>query len=207
MTSLLVFTVYLRSRRLEVLGGGGLGAAVAAWALGRASIGVPSLRALDHLQLPLAALLPLALAVLVATLGHSPTAELEATFPIRHRLLRLGYLLTATLIVALALSTLTLTSAGYAYAEALRNFLGILGLALLGGTVAGATISWLLPTAFILAATVLARGPDGQLAPWAWTVQPAGSLVALALGSACAAVGMLAYVLRGPPRDSADLEV
>lgn len=199
---MIVFAVYLRSRRLSAITTAGLVVAVAGWMIGRASVGVPSLRALDHIQLPIASLLPLAMAVVCSTFGRSAVAELEATFPIYHRLYRFGYVGVVVLVSVLALSPVTVTAGGYGFGSALRNFLGQLGLALLGSVLGGANGSWLFPTTFTLAATMLARGRDGQLAAWAWTVQPGNSRTALLTSIALFLAGALAYVAWGPRFES-----
>jgi hypothetical protein len=196
-----VFWIYLRGRRIgaQLAAVGGL--TVVFLVLGRHSVSIPSLRSTDHLQLPIATLIPLVLAIVLTYAIAPHDAETEASWAFCQRGFRLALILLNALIGLAAVSLLVLTPAGYAFNQAARNLFGNFGLALITAVFAGAGASWTVPVIFSLAATLLARSPTGQLAPWAWPVQAGDDPRALAIAAVLFTCGVTLMVVRGPARE------
>jgi hypothetical protein len=74
---------------------------------------------------------------------------------------------------------------------ALRNFLGLLGLAAISGVVFGRLGQWLLPAAYLFAAMVAGISDQNQPFDWAWVLQPADNLAALAFAGSLLASGLV----------------
>ena len=74
---------------------------------------------------------------------------------------------------------------------ALRNFIGLLGLAAISGVVFGRHGQWLLPAAYLFASMVAGINDQNQPYDWAWVLQPAESQVALVVSGILLLSGLL----------------
>lgn len=196
------FGLYLHARRvgLHLVGAAGFG--LIAFLLGRQSLSVPSLRSTDHIRLPVGTLIPLLVAVLLAYSFTAPNAEVELSWSFPQRRFRAALvLLTVTAGVAVV-STLLLTPSAYVYWQALRNFAGDFGLALAALSLFGVGASWAVPIIFTIAATLLARGPDGGLEPWAWPVQPPENAPANVIALGLFLLGSSIMTISGPHNEA-----
>ena len=91
----------------------------------------------------------------------------------------LAYVATAQ--TALALSDLI----------ALRNFIGLLGIAAISGVVFGRHGQWLLPAAYLFASMVAGINDQNRPYDWAWVLQPADSQMAFVVSGVLLVSGLL----------------
>ncbi|MEU4802297.1 hypothetical protein [Actinosynnema sp. NPDC023587] len=189
--------LWLRAHRWPVLLGTCAGVAAVAATVGGEHVPVPSFGDVRRLDVPLTQLLPLVLAGAVGLHSRTPTT----LFLVAPR--RAGPLRAA--LVGCLVGTASLTSLVFAQpVTALRNTLGLVGLALVTAVVAGATRSWTLPlvhlVACLLFGTRLSATAQGGRGEWWWAfpLADADDRSAFALAVACCAVGVVAFVARGP---------
>ncbi|MER5490463.1 hypothetical protein [Streptomyces sp. NPDC002490] len=173
--------------------------AVAASALTESRVGFPDVRYLVDYSVPVAALVPVAHAVVLATTLHSPMADLErhAAQPMAlyRRLhvvaLTLFALLLAALPLAFGLPTEVFTTSA-------RNAVGHLGLAVISARFFGNGMAWLLPLGTFGPTLLLGVRADNTPEWWAWAIHgpSAGGAAAVA-----AVLWLVALLLPGgPPR-------
>lgn len=177
--------LFLRSRSAARAALWLVASAVVAWALLRASDD----RAVIKLVL---IILPLAPAVIIGAGQYSPFGELEQTASHMLPALRL-----AQMVVLLALAGGTLAAANSAAGGEdfrwllVRNGAGYAGIALLGGRLTGASLSWLPPLAYGMFVLV---APLGALlereSRWLWPIQPPVERPAGAIAVALLVVGL-----------------
>ncbi len=181
--------------------------AVLLFVVGNESVSVPSLRSIDNLRFPAATLIPLIMAIATTMHTACKSYEIEATWPFKQTSYRVFHLGALIAVNTAALTVLFATRAGYDFPEAVRNYLGNVGIGLLLAICAGGGRSWMLPTAYTIAATLLGRDQHGALAPWAWMIQPARNQTswAIAIGVFAAAVGL--YAVFGPRYEPGSDEV
>ncbi|MFD4634613.1 hypothetical protein ACFVYR_28090 [Streptomyces sp. NPDC058284] len=190
---------FVRCRGLPRAASAALLVALAATAFVGQRVAVPEFRYLVDFSVPVAEVVPLAHAVILATTLFSPMADLEQTSAqpmIRHRSL---YLL-ALLALALGLSALPLLAGatGEVFASAARNVIGYLGLAMLSARLFGSGLAWLLPLAVFGPTLLLGVASDNTPEPWAWSLHPASSTSAATVAAALWLTGACASATAGP---------
>ncbi|MEV7190185.1 hypothetical protein AB0N81_00065 [Streptomyces sp. NPDC093510] len=194
MSALLAF---VRCRGLPRAAGAALLVALAATAFAGQRVAVPEFRHLVDFSVPVAEVVPLAHAMVLATTLFSPMADLEQTAAQPMGRLRGGYVMVL-LALALGLSALPLLTGATAevYGSAARNVVGFLGLAMISARLFGSGLAWLLPLGMFGPTLLLGVGRDNAPEPWAWSLHASSStpaaLVAVALwltGAVAAATG------------------
>ncbi|MEV6835264.1 hypothetical protein AB0N17_12220 [Streptomyces sp. NPDC051133] len=193
---------FVRCRGLPRAAGLALLVALVATAFAGQRLAVPEFRYLVDFSVPVAEVVPLAHAVILATTMFSPMADLERTAaqPMsRHR----GIYLVALLLLALGLSALPLLAGatGQVIASAARNVVGYLGLAMIGARLFGSGLAWLLPLGMFGPTLLLGVRSDNTPEPWAWSLHPSSSASAAALAVALWVVGVC-VAATGQPRQT-----
>lgn len=169
--------------------------------LGRQVVPVPSLSN-SQVAIPLMLLLPVVLGCAVGLHSRNPTTLFDVV-PRSHVPARAALVLV--LVATVALTSLALPDG----VAALRNTLGLTGMALATAAVVGATRSWTLPLFFLMASLLfgararLSQGVYGP-APWAYPLADAKNTHAMTLACGIFACGALLYVLRGPRAEVAN---
>ncbi|MYW44497.1 hypothetical protein [Streptomyces sp. SID161] len=176
---------FLRCRGLPRAAGPALLVALAATAFAGQRVALPEFRYLVDFSVPVAEVVPLAHAVILATTLFSPMADLEATSAQPMRRHRAVYLV-ALLALALGLSALPLLAGATAEvtASAARNVVGYLGLAMISARLFGSGLAWLLPLGVFGPTLLLGVGSDNTPETWAWSLHPATSASAMTLAAA-----------------------
>ncbi|GEB59875.1 hypothetical protein [Streptomyces gardneri] len=196
--------LYLRSRGLPGALAALLGtAAAAAWA----AWWLVSLPDFDHTaRLPVVVLGPLLAAGVIGTSLHTPSDELDRTAVRAWWPRRLVHVLAPT---ALAVALLALALPGHAEEfgapAAVRNTLGLMGVAAGATTLLGARLSWLPPT-FYAGVVYLAApaGAEGGAVWWAWVTRPGPEGEAWAVAAVAFAAGAALYAWRGSRRTTGE---
>jgi hypothetical protein len=151
---------------------------------------------------PWVTILPLLSACAIGISTRSPMNELEGTAARSLRGLRCAHAGTLVAIAAVLAVPVTVTLPAPASAPAaLRNLMGLTGLALLCGRLLGGRLAWILPTVYTLAA-LTAGATGGVPHPWAWVLGPDHDEQSLAWAAAFAIAGAAALV-QGPTREPA----
>ncbi|WP_055569023.1 hypothetical protein [Streptomyces atriruber] len=190
---------FVRCRGLPRAAGAALIVALAATAFAGQRVAVPEFRYLVDFSVPVAEIVPLAHAMVLATTLFSPMADLEQTSaqPMsRHRALYLVVLLA----LALGLTALPLLAGATAevFASAARNVIGYLGLGMLSARLFGSGLAWLLPLAMFGPTLLLGVGSDNTPEPWAWSLHPSSDAAAAIVAVALWVVGACASATAGP---------
>ncbi|QES08335.1 hypothetical protein DEJ44_23780 [Streptomyces venezuelae] len=192
--------LYLRSRALPGALAAVAGCAVAAACAARRLESLPDF---DHTaRLPVVVFGPLLAAASIATSLHTPSDELDRTAVRAWWPRRLAHLLVP---VALAVLLFALAVPGHAEEfgalAAVRNTLGLTGLAAGAAALVGARLSWL-PPAFLVGTVYLAAPsrPGGGAQWWAWVMQPGGQAGAWTVALGVLAAGTCLYAWRGARR-------
>ena len=173
-----------------------LGVAITLVLVGDLSLPIPNLFGGLHFGVPLALLIPVAVAIVVAWgLGAGdPLVEAVASRPIR--LLDTAYALAAATLMLVvgaciyALGTTTLVlSAG-------RNVLGYVGLMLVGRRILGTQAAAVLPAGVVIGTALLGRRSDGQPRWWAWPLADADNAWAWGIAVLLLLIGALITLMR-----------
>ncbi|MCS0605208.1 hypothetical protein NX794_28945 [Streptomyces sp. LP11] len=190
---------FVRCRNLPRATGLALLVALAATAFAGQRVALPEFRYLVDFSVPVAEVVPLAHAVILATTLFSPMADLEQTSAQPMSRHRGAYLLTL-LALALALTALPLLAGATAavFASAARNVVGYLGLAMLSARLFGSGLSWLLPLVVFGPTLLLGVRADNTPEPWAWSLHPPTSTSAAALATALWLTGAYAAATARP---------
>ncbi|KUM80466.1 hypothetical protein [Streptomyces curacoi] len=193
---------FVRCRGLARATGVALLFALAATAFAGQRVAVPEFRYLVDFSVPVAEVVPLAHAVVLATTLFSPMADLEQTSaqPMsRHR----GVYVVVLLSLALSLSALPLLTGatGEVFASAARNVVGSLGLAMISARLFGSGLAWLLPFGMFGPTLLLGVRSDNTPEPWAWSLQPSSHASAAAVAVALWVIGACAAAT-GRPRQT-----
>ncbi|MET9829139.1 hypothetical protein ABZ078_07470 [Streptomyces sp. NPDC006385] len=193
---------FVRCRGLLRATGVALIFALVATAFAGQRLAVPEFRYLVDFSVPVAEVVPLAHAVVLATTLFSPMADLEQTSaqPMsRHR----GVYLVVLLALALGLSALPLFAGatGEVFVSAARNVIGYLGLAMIGARLFGSGLAWLLPLAMFGPTLLLGVRSDNTPEPWAWSLHPSSRTSAAAVAIALWVIGACAAAT-GRPRQT-----
>ncbi|MER7765017.1 hypothetical protein [Streptomyces sp. NPDC097619] len=163
----------------------------------RGQVELPDFRHLVDYAVPVAAVAPVAYAVVLGTTLHSPMADLERTSARPFGLYRRAQVLLLTLF-AIALSALPLATglSTEVFAASARNAAGHLGLAVISARLFGSGLAWLLPLGVFGPTLLLGVAEDNTPEWWAWSLHPASSTTALAQA---AALWLTALALPVPP--------
>ncbi|MFF0472783.1 hypothetical protein [Streptomyces sp. NPDC004284] len=177
-------------------------AAAAAWAA-RWLVSLPGAGPTD--RLPVVTLGPLLAAAVIGTGLHTPSDELDRTAARAWWPRRLAHLLAATVLAGLLLA---LAVPGHAEEfgapAAVRNTLGLVGVAAGGAALAGARLSWFPPACYLGAVGLAAPAePGGAGAWWAWAMQPGPEGGAWTVAAAAFTAGAALYAWRGARRTAA----
>lgn len=193
---------FLRCRGLPRAAGPALLVALAATAFAGPRVAVPEFRYLVDFSVPVAEVVPLAHAVILATTLFSPMADLEQTSAQPMRRHRAVYLV-APLALALGLSALPLLAGatGQVTLSTVRNVVGYLGLAMISARLFGSGLAWLLPLGVFGPTLLLGVGNENTPESWAWSLHPATSTSAMALAAALWLAGAYAAAT-GHPRQT-----
>ncbi|MGH3715240.1 MAG: hypothetical protein ACRDT4_17520 [Micromonosporaceae bacterium] len=181
--------LFVRSRRLLATAG----ALLAVNAAG-VTIGAAELRVNEHsdVGLPWLLFLPLASACLIGLSLRSPLHDFDLTAARSLPLWRLGQIAALATGSALAITALASQLQGaFGPLAAIRNLIGLLGLALLGARLIGGRLAWLLPCLWLLAATTMGD-PRSTLPPWDWPVRHDNDFPAIAVALLLAVAGLAA---------------
>ncbi|MEU5779240.1 hypothetical protein [Streptomyces venezuelae] len=190
---------FVRCRGLPRAAAVALLVALAATAFAGQRVAVPEFRYLVDFSVPVAEIVPLAHAVILATTLFSPMADLEQTSaqPMsRHRAL---YLITL-LALALGLTALPLLAGATSevFVSAARNVIGYLGLGMLSARLFGSGLAWLLPLGMFGPTLLLGVGSDNTPEPWAWSLHPSTHTPAMITAVLLWAAGACASATAGP---------
>ena len=194
--------IWLKAHRWPSLAAVCAGVAAVGVLLGRQVVPVPSLSS-HQVAIPLMLLLPVVLACAVGLHGRNP-ATLFDVVPRPHVPVRVA-------LVLVLVSTVSVTSLALPDGvAALRNTLGLTGMALATAAVAGATRSWTLPLFFLMASLLFGArarlSESGAYGPalWAFPLADAADTGAMSLACGVFAAGALLYVVRGPRAEVAN---
>ncbi|GAA2266252.1 hypothetical protein GCM10010232_68270 [Streptomyces amakusaensis] len=176
---------FARSRNLPRAAAVSLVLALATTLLAGTQVEIPDFRHLVDYGVPVAAVVPVAFAVVLGSTLYSPMADLEHTAAQPLPLFRRLHLVALTLLAAAltALPMVTGLSADIA-GTAARNAIGYLGLAGISARLFGSGLAWLLPLGTFGPTLLLGVAPDNTPEWWAWSIHPlssSGSLVTAAL--------------------------
>ncbi|GAA4787664.1 MULTISPECIES: hypothetical protein [Streptomyces] len=171
---------FARSRNLPRAAAGALVVALATSLFAGTRVDIPDFRYLVDYGIPVAAVAPVAHAVVLGSTLHSPMADLEHTAAQPMALIRRLHLLALTLLAA-GLSALPLLfglSADVA-AASVRNAVGYLGLAGISARFFGSGLAWLLPLGTFGPTLLLGVAPDNTPEWWAWSIHAPSAAGAL----------------------------
>ncbi|GAA3392630.1 hypothetical protein [Streptomyces roseoviridis] len=183
---------FARSRGLPVAAATALALAVVTTVFTGSRVTLPDLRHLVDFSVPVAAVAPVAYAVVLATTLHTPQADLEHLSARPVPLLRRLHLVALTLL-ATALAALPLLSGSPAeiFAVSARNAAGHLGLAAVGARLFGTGLSWLLPLATFGPTLLLGVAEDNTPEWWAWSIHGPSSTDAALIAALLWLAGLL----------------
>lgn len=172
--------LFFRSRSAGYSIAGMSGVTLIAWVIGRILLAQPWMIT-DKTFIPVLLFTPLAAACIVGVGTYAPCRDLEETssYPI----LVLRFLHICELLMCGCLLLYVTTSEwGLPYIDLsmIRNFLGLVGIALFASWVLGSGLSWMAPLLYIAMVQLAGQNQDGDWALWAW---PAHSATSIAAGS------------------------
>ncbi|MCX4665912.1 hypothetical protein OG453_04360 [Streptomyces sp. NBC_01381] len=193
---------FVRCRGLPRATGVALIVALVATAFAGQRMAVPEFRYLVDFSVPVAEVVPLAHAVILATTLFSPMADLEQTSAqpmTRHR----GLYLVVLLALAVGLSALPLLTGATAevFGSAARNVVGYLGLGMISARFFGSGLAWLLPLGMFGPTLLLGVDSDNTPEPWAWSLHASSSTSAAVVAVALWVIGVAAAAT-GRPRQT-----
>ena len=193
---------FVRCRGLPRAAGVALIVALVATAFAGQRVAVPEFRYLVDFSVPVAEVVPLAHAVILATTLFSPMADLEQTAAqpmTRHR----GLYLVVLLALALGLSALPLLTGATAevFGSAARNVVGYLGLGMISARLFGSGLAWLLPLGMFGPTLLLGVDSNNTPEPWAWSLHASSSTSAAVVAAALWGIGVAAAAT-GRPRQT-----
>ncbi|MCK8677132.1 MULTISPECIES: hypothetical protein [Streptomyces] len=176
---------FVRSRDLPRAAAVSLVLALAAAVFAGTRVEIPDFRYLVDYGIPVAAVAPVAHAIVLGTTLHSPMADLEHTAAQPMALFRRLHLLALTALAA-ALSALPVLFGlpVDVAAASVRNAVGYVGLAAISARLFGSGLAWLLPLGTFGPTLLLGVAPDNTPEWWAWSIHPpyaSGALAAAAL--------------------------
>ncbi|MFC8264195.1 hypothetical protein ACFUIZ_00495 [Streptomyces cinereoruber] len=200
MRHLSALLLYARSRALPGALAALVGtAAVAAWAV-RWLETTPDAGPAD--RLPVVVLGPLLAAAVIGTCLRTPSDELDRTAVRAWWPRRLAHLLVPAALAALLLAlAVPGHPAEFGAPAAVRNTLGLVGLAAASAALVGARLSWLPPALYTGAVPLAApAGAGGAADWWAWVTRPGPQGGAWVVAAVAFAAGAFLYAWRGARR-------
>ncbi|MEU5220627.1 hypothetical protein AB0G79_31115 [Streptomyces sp. NPDC020807] len=193
---------HARSRNLPRAAAAAAVVALATAVFTRGQVDIPDFRHLVDYAVPVAAVVPVAYAVVLGTTLHTPMADLEHVsarpVPLYRRLQLVALTLFATALTALPLAFGLPVEV---FTASVRNAAGYLGLAVISARFFGSGLAWLLPLATFGPTLLLGVGVDNTPEWWAWSIHPATSPGALTIA---AVLWLAALLLPGPPPSADD---
>lgn len=196
---------HARSRNLPWAAVAAAVVAVATAVFTRERVDVPDFRHLVDYAVPVAAVVPVAYAVILGTTLHTPMADLEhvSARPVSlyRRLQLVALTLFATVLSALPLAFGLPVEV---FAASVRNAAGYLGLAVISARFFGSGLAWLLPLATFGPTLLLGVSADNTPEWWAWSIHPAASPGALTLASLFWLAALLLPAPLPSPEDRAE---
>ncbi|WP_370414221.1 hypothetical protein [Streptomyces fradiae] len=163
---------FARSRGVPAAAATALVLAVATAVFTRSRVELPDFRHLVDFSVPVAAVAPVAYAVVLGTTLHTPQADLEHLSARPMHLFRRLHVLALTLLaVGLAALPLLTGTPPEVFTASARNAIGHLGLAALSARLFGSGLAWLLPLATFGPTLLLGVGEDNTPEWWAWSIQ------------------------------------
>jgi hypothetical protein len=182
---------WLRSRRVDALAVALVLQLACLVVLGGSVIAAPSLLPGPAARVPAAILPPLILASVVQHMLEFAGGHVE-----RVAVRRVGAIDGALVLACLALVGLVGIAAAALGAplasEATRNAIGLVGLGLIAGRVAGPHSGAIAPTAYVIALALLNTSRPHLAELWQWPLQDGGSVVAVVAAAGLAVAGLLA---------------
>lgn len=170
--------LFFRSRRVGYSIAGLSGVTLITWIIGHILLAQPSMIT-DKTFIPILLFTPLAAACVVGVGTYAPCRDLEETssYPILVlRFLHIGGLLVCgCLLLYVATSEWDLP---YIDLSMIRNFLGLVGIALFASWVFGSGLSWMAPLLYIAMVQLAGQNQNGDWALWAWPAHSATSTLA-----------------------------
>ncbi|MFE0642721.1 hypothetical protein ACFW2Y_14055 [Streptomyces sp. NPDC058877] len=188
---------FARSRDMPRAAAGSLVVALATTAFTGTRLEFPDFRHLVDFSIPVAAVAPVAYAVVLGTTLHSPMADLEHTSaqPV-HALRRLQLVALTALAVLLAALPMLTGLPLEVFAASARNTAGYLGLAAVSARLFGSGLAWLLPLGTFGPTLLLGVGEDNTPEWWAWSIQHPSDGTALVIATV---LWLVALLLPAPP--------
>lgn len=176
-----------------------LGVVALVW--GHYQLQLPTLRSSETVFIPLILVVPIACGVIIGVSTRTWVGELERTSARQLVWWRLTHALAlCTIGIVFLVPAMDSGYSSYGATAALRNILGYTGLAYLCASLAGGGLSWLLPLVYALPVPLFGVNEYGEVASWAWPLQPAGSYVSWAWALAFIIIGVGAFTGHSPRR-------
>lgn len=193
--------LWLRAHRWPALLAASCVVAVVGMLFGGDHVPIPSLSSSRQLNVPLGQLLPLVLACTVGLHSQQPTTlfRVAPRPPYAHRAA-----VTCALLLTAACATLPMPDT----TTALRNTLGLAGMALMTAVAVGATRSWTVPLFYLMCCllfgTRIRATADGEIGPqwWAFAMADSGHRTAMTIAVTSCLLGLLVFTACGA-RDEA----
>lgn len=163
---------------------------------GSTSLPIPRFFGGPTFAIPLAFLVPLAVAIVVAwglTTGD-PFLEMVASRPLP--LLDAAYALCAAILTLAICALLWLIGDNELMLAAGRNAVGYVGMALVGRRIVGSDAAAILPVGFAFFVSLFGTGADRQPYWWAWPLYLPGDLLAWAIVAMLLSFGVAVVLLR-----------
>lgn len=151
------------------------------------------------LAVPWAVVVPAAAAAVIGVGTRTATADLEESTTWSVPLLRAAHLLLLLTVGLLTtiVGSLHLHGGPISGPAAVRNYLGLTGLALLSAAAAGSAMAWPAPVALAIAAVTVGAS-QGIPHAWAVPIQPDHDRAAASAALIALVLGAVLVVLRGP---------
>lgn len=183
---------FARSRRVPAAAVTALVLAAVTAVATRSRVELPDFRHLVDFSVPVAAVAPVAYAVILGTTLHTPQADLEQLSARPMHLFRRLHVLALTLLaVGLAALPLLTGTPSEVFAASARNAAGHLGLAVIGARLFGSGLAWLLPLGTFGPTLLLGVAEDNTPEWWAWSIQGPYETGALVIAAVLWAAGLV----------------
>ncbi|MEU6155615.1 hypothetical protein ABZ816_37085 [Actinosynnema sp. NPDC047251] len=194
--------LWLRAHRWPTLLATSCAVAVVGVVFGGDHVPIPSLSSARQMSVPLGQLLPLILACAIGSHSRQPTSLFRVTprLPYVHRAAVAGVLL-----ITAAAATLLVPN----MMTALRNTLGLTGMALVTAVAVGATRSWTLPLFYLMCCllfgTRIRATANGESGPqwWAFAIADQSDRTATTLAILVCLLGLVLFVIFGAKEEAA----
>jgi len=168
---------YVRGHGIDIALAGAVAICIVLATTHRA-VSLPSLRAVEPVQVSLDLLLPGIAAVLVCVATREPVPTVAVTSTRGRSPARLARIVTVTGLALLPALLLADSPELIVSRFLFLTAVGLIGVRLLGGDAA-----WLAPTAYLVAATLVGNNRDGTFESWAWVLSADQSWTSAALAA------------------------